>query len=106
MLVEEAARMLQLTPDAGKENILAAYRRELKAVHPDTAGQMTNPSRAIMRLKEARDVLLARIENTQSITIPARRCPLCNGLGYAKRAHAYTKCERCNGEGSVYDAIV
>lgn len=52
----EAYQILGLQPDAGRDEIQAAYRRLIQKVHPDQGGS----SYLAARINQARDVLLGR----------------------------------------------
>ena len=57
MAPDEAAKLLDVAPDADAEAILAAHRRLIAKVHPDAGG---TPELAA-RVNRARDTLLQRI---------------------------------------------
>ena len=57
MAPDEAARLLDVAPDADAETIVAAHRRLIAKVHPDAGG---TPELAA-RVNRARDALLQRI---------------------------------------------
>lgn len=56
--VREAARLLNLHPDASREAILAAHRSLIERVHPDTGG---SPALAA-KVNRARDTMLAALD--------------------------------------------
>lgn len=53
----DAAKVLEISPDAGVDAIQAAHRRLIAKVHPDTGGSAALAA----RVNEARDVLLKRL---------------------------------------------
>jgi DnaJ homolog subfamily C member 19 len=57
MSASEAAKILELSPDAGVDAIQAAHRRLIAKVHPDAGGSADLAA----RVNEARDVLLKRL---------------------------------------------
>lgn len=58
----EAARLLGVSVDADRETILAAHRRLIERVHPDSGG--SQPLAA--NVNRARDMLLAALEKKSS----------------------------------------
>jgi DnaJ homolog subfamily C member 19 len=50
----DAARLLEVEPDADVETILAAHRRLIAKVHPDAGGS----AELAARVNQARDILL------------------------------------------------
>ncbi len=57
MSAMEAAKVLEVSPDAGVDAIQAAHRRLIAKVHPDAGGSAALAA----RVNEARDVLLKRL---------------------------------------------
>jgi DnaJ homolog subfamily C member 19 len=57
MNASEAAKILELSPDASVDAIQAAHRRLIAKVHPDAGGSAALAA----RVNEARDVLLKRL---------------------------------------------
>jgi hypothetical protein len=53
----DARRLLEVGPEAGRTEILAAHRRKLASVHPDRGGSAPSVHKA----NEARDLLLAEL---------------------------------------------
>ncbi|MEK6637490.1 MAG: J domain-containing protein [Pseudomonadota bacterium] len=53
----EAARLLEVDPDANAETILAAHRRLIGKVHPDAGGS----AELAARVNQARDTLLRNL---------------------------------------------
>ncbi len=58
MPLEEAYLILGLSRDAGRDDVLAAYRDLMKRFHPDQGGT----SYLAIRINEAKDVLLKHIK--------------------------------------------
>ena len=54
---DEAARLLEVDPDADAETILAAHRRLIAKVHPDAGGS----AELAARVNQARDTLLGTL---------------------------------------------
>lgn len=61
--VTEAARLLNIRPDAPRDAILAAHRSLIERVHPDTGG---SPALAA-KVNRARDTMLAALDDGQSL---------------------------------------
>jgi hypothetical protein len=59
MTPSEAARLLDVAPDADAEAIVAAHRRLIAKVHPDAGGS----AELAARINQARDVLLQRLSS-------------------------------------------
>lgn len=59
MNAQEAARLLDVSPDADAEAIVAAHRRLIAKVHPDAGGS----AELAARINQARDVLLKRLSS-------------------------------------------
>lgn len=57
MTVTAAARLLEVATDASPETILAAHRRLISRVHPDTGGSAALAA----QVNQARDILLKHI---------------------------------------------
>ena len=55
--VKDAAKLLDVKPDASAEDILAAHRRLIAKVHPDAGGSADLAA----RVNQARDTLLQQI---------------------------------------------
>lgn len=55
----EAARILDVPPDADADTVLAAHRRLIAKLHPDAGG---SPELAA-RINQARDILLKRLNS-------------------------------------------
>ena len=55
--VKDAAKLLDVRPDASAEDILAAHRRLIAKVHPDAGGSADLAA----RVNQARDTLLQQI---------------------------------------------
>jgi DnaJ homolog subfamily C member 19 len=53
----DAARLLEVAPDADAETILAAHRRLIAKVHPDAGGS----AELAARVNQARDTLLRNL---------------------------------------------
>jgi DnaJ-domain-containing protein 1 len=53
----DAARLLEVDPDADAETILAAHRRLIAKVHPDAGGS----AELAARINQARDTLLRNL---------------------------------------------
>ncbi|MFW2828576.1 J domain-containing protein [Sphingomonas sp. ID0503] len=60
--VGEARRVLELRPDATRDDIVAAHRRLIRKVHPDAGGS----SDLTRRVNAARDILLAQVNRTDT----------------------------------------
>lgn len=58
MSVSDAAKLLDVAPNADPETILAAHRRLIGKVHPDAGGS----AELAARVNQARDTLLKQIE--------------------------------------------
>jgi DnaJ homolog subfamily C member 19 len=56
---DRARRLLGLSPDASRQDIIEAHRRLIAAVHPDRGGT----SERVHEANEARDLLLAELDN-------------------------------------------
>lgn len=56
--IAEAARLLNITPDASRDTIIAAHRSLIERVHPDTGG---SPALAA-KVNRARDTMLAALD--------------------------------------------
>lgn len=82
----------QLMPDATHQQIVAAFRREVKKCHPDTG---FDGSGSIDALVQARDLLLEALES-QKCT-----CKLCQGVGQVRRGMAWGTCSACRGKGET-----
>lgn len=59
MTPADAARLLEVSPDADAETILAAHRRLIAKVHPDAGGS----ARLAAQVNEARDILIRRLSS-------------------------------------------
>ncbi len=59
MTVSEAARLLDIPSQSGTAAIIAAHKRLISRVHPDTGGTAELAS----RVNQARDVLLKQTTN-------------------------------------------
>jgi DnaJ homolog subfamily C member 19 len=57
MSTNEAAKLLDVAPDADPEAIVAAHKRLIAKVHPDAGGT----AELAARINQARDVLLRRV---------------------------------------------
>jgi DnaJ homolog subfamily C member 19 len=57
MSTNEAAKLLDVAPDADHEAIVAAHKRLIAKVHPDAGGT----AELAARINQARDVLLRRV---------------------------------------------
>ena len=57
MTLSEAARLLDIPAHANAETIIAAHKRLISRVHPDTGGSAELAS----RVNQARDVMLKRL---------------------------------------------
>lgn len=57
MNIAEAAKLLDVAPDADPEAIVAAHRRLIAKVHPDAGGT----SQLATQVNQARDILLRNI---------------------------------------------
>jgi ABC-type molybdate transport system substrate-binding protein len=57
MSVGDAAKLLAIAPDADAESIVAAHKRLIAKVHPDTGGSAALAA----QVNQARDILLRRI---------------------------------------------
>jgi DnaJ homolog subfamily C member 19 len=57
MSVNEAAKLLDVAPDADADAINAAHRRLIAKVHPDAGGT----AELAARVNQARDLLLKRL---------------------------------------------
>jgi hypothetical protein len=58
--VAEARRMLGVSADAGRLEVIAAHRQLITRIHPDRGGSGTDTQAA----NAARDVLLSRLDPT------------------------------------------
>jgi DnaJ-class molecular chaperone len=101
---------LGIAPDASKSQITAAYRRLVRALHPDSA-QTPGGSPAQLRLiieahrilsdpkqRERYDSTTSQLAQTisRSQPITTKMCPVCRGT--ATIAHP---CHRCTGTGHI-----
>jgi len=59
MTVGEAAKLLEVSPTADPEEVIAAHRRLIAKVHPDAGGSADLAA----RVNQARDVLLRNLPN-------------------------------------------
>lgn len=59
MSVNEAARLLDVNPDADAQTIIAAHKRLIAKVHPDAGGT----AELAARTNQARDTLLRKLPN-------------------------------------------
>lgn len=59
MSVAEAAKLLEVSPDAGPETIIEAHKRLIAKVHPDAGGSAALAS----QVNRARDTLLRHVTN-------------------------------------------
>jgi DnaJ homolog subfamily C member 19 len=59
MTAAEAARLLEVPPTASAETIIAAHKRLIAKVHPDTGGSAELAS----RVNQARDILLRALSS-------------------------------------------
>lgn len=90
-------------PHSTEEVIRAAYKQAVRNLHPDTAPEVPlgtsleagTVSVTIAKLKTARDVLLAGLNQGQEIT-----CKLCGGSGRVAGSFG-TPCAVCKGKGIV-----
>ncbi len=57
MTLEEARRILKISPTASREDINAAYKRLMRDMHPDKGGSNKDAA----RLNEARDILFRHV---------------------------------------------
>jgi len=87
MTPTEAARLLNLQPDAPASEVRESYARAVKADHPDHGGAGS----LLATLKEARDALLSH-----SAIAP---CNLCRGVGYVRSRFGAQRCTACEGSG-------
>jgi len=58
MTIAEAAAVLGVTPDAGVDEITAAYRKLISQIHPDRGGT----DYLAAKINEARELMMARLE--------------------------------------------
>lgn len=112
-MAEEAARVFGFDISAGlldEQAVLAAYRAEVKRVHPDAGGSVE----AFAAVDRAKHVLLrwlarsvAEEPTTQHGVITA--CPRCEGRGFLELtgrrfgASIRRQCPACQGNGELYD---
>lgn len=59
MTIAEAAKLLEVSPDADPETIVAAHKRLIARVHPDAGGSAALAA----QVNRARDTLLRHISN-------------------------------------------
>jgi DnaJ family protein C protein 19 len=59
MSVTDAAKLLDVAPDATPDEVIAAHKRLIAKVHPDTGGSADLAA----RVNQARDVLLRNLSN-------------------------------------------
>jgi hypothetical protein len=71
MPLAEATALLKLSGDYTEEDVLAAFRREAKRVHPDVGGT----AEQFRRLVEARDRLLAALGTSAPAPKPPTYAP-------------------------------
>lgn len=88
------ANQLLAGPHSTEEAIRAGYAAALRAAHSDTGG--SGDGALIARVKTARDVLLAYLNQGQEIT-----CKLCGGSGRVIGTGFGAPCPACQGQGIV-----
>ncbi len=86
MNMGRARAILGLTEAADETSIAAAYRRAVRAAHPDTGG---HAAYSIAEARDARDCLLNLKE------MRAAPCKMCAGRGHV----AGRACVQCGGSG-------
>lgn len=98
MKLSEARKVLGLENAVAaltEEVIVTAYRRELLAVHPDTAppAGLTGETRTVDELTTAKKTLLDSLSGDDSA------CKGCGGSGKVRAKFGVVRCISCRGTG-------
>lgn len=95
----EAEALLELVPGEAisVRAVRAAFARQIKATHPDTAPDRgASLEKTVKSLKAARDLLLAHLNGLNLC------CTLCKGVGTIQGRLGRKECVACNGTGDKF----
>lgn len=89
-MITRARKLLGLVEPYTEDDIRAAFRAAVKALHPDAGGQGGDMDSIVA----ARDTLIGAL-TTGTI------CAQCGGTGSVRLRVGVTKCTRCKGAGAA-----